>query len=149
MTTTDPTGPLLLAEPCWMLAGSPLFGDGERHWTALERATADMNRESDADHGRHAELTRAAVPCRIATAACGYTFDEEGDDGIQHLPSDLAEAEEILFDSGWVRLPDGQWACGDDGCQCIELLGDAARPRPRPTRDGAKWTADRLEGVDV
>lgn len=141
------TGPRLEERPCWILSDSRTDWD-ERHWTDHDAALADLRRDSDPDRGRHLELVAAPLPCRIARAACGYTFDEDGD-GVCHLPSDLEEAEEWLYDAQWVRLPDGQWACGGEQCTCVDLLGDAAKPRPRPARTGPKWTNDRLEGIDV
>lgn len=147
MATTDLTGPVLQTAPCWVLADASGQWE-ERHWATREAAAAELGRDDDPDRGCESELRQAALPCRVATAACGYVFDQEGE-GVQHLPADLAEAEEWLFDSGWVRLPDGRWACGDETCQCVALLGDEARPRPRLTNTGPKWTAERLEGIDV
>lgn len=144
---TDDTGPILQPTPCWVLPDSRTDWD-ERHWADLEVAMAELRRDGDADRGRHPELVVAAVPCRLARAVCGYVFDQDGD-GVCHLPGDLAEAEELLYDAQWIRLPDGRWACGGEQCECVTLLGEDARPRPRLVNTGPVWTADRLEGTDV
>lgn len=141
------TGPLLLDAPCWILADSHGPWD-ERHWPTREKVLADVRDANDPDYNREDEVIRGALPCRVAIAACGYVFDQEGE-GVQHLDADLAEAEEWLYGAQWVRLPDGQWACGDDRCQCVALLGDAAKPSAVPVSTGPAWTNDRLEGIDV
>lgn len=137
------TGPVLLPAPCWVLADSYGIWD-DRHWQGRDLALAELGREGDPDRGREGELHLEQVPCRLATAACGYVFDRDGD-GICHLPGNLEEAEELLFDAQWVRLSDGQWACGSEVCRCVELLGEGARPRARAASGGPKWTNDRLD----
>lgn len=69
---------------------------------------------------------RLSGRCSIATAACGYVYDEDGE-GQEHWPS----AEELhahLLTADWRDLPGGEMHCSADPGECEDC--DALLPSP-------------------
>lgn len=109
-------------EPCWTLV-RPDGGDVsefEPHFDTETQATEAASRYTDA--GVVPLPKRLDQLCSVATAVCGYVYDEEGE-GQEHW----ASAEELhahLLTVDWRDLPDGQMHCSADpgGCdECDEV----------------------------
>jgi hypothetical protein len=111
------------AEPCWTLVrpDSANVSEFEPHFDTEEQALEAVQRYTDA--GVAPTPRRLGGLCSIATAACGYVYDEDGE-GQEHWTS----AEELhahLLTVDWRDLPDGSMRCpaepGDcDECDMVE-----------------------------
>lgn len=115
--------------PCWTLVhadGRPVgFEDTEPHFDNEEQARrAAPSYVRDEDDDRPAPTTKQFnYRCFLATAECGYRYDEEGE-GIEHH-DDRDRLISTLLDAGWKAGPDGSMGCGEDSCDdCSKLPAD-------------------------
>lgn len=119
------------ADPCWTLVrpdGSNV-SDFEPHFDT-EAQAAEAAKRYLTDGEPTPKPDRLAGPCSIATAACGYVYDEDGE-GQEHW----ASAEELhahLLTAEWRDLPGGEMHCSADPGECDEC--DALVPPPVPAQ---------------
>lgn len=113
-------------EPCWTL----VLPDGENvsefepHFDTEAQAIGAANRYTDA--GIRPTPQRLDGLCSVATAACGYVYDEDGE-GQEHWSSP-EELHAHLLTVDWRDLPAGQMHCSADPGACDEC--DEATPPP-------------------
>jgi hypothetical protein len=104
--------------PCWVLRlanGKEEIGDWrDSHYasdTEAAKAAADMVGEDEPVH--HIPV-RLPARCWVATAVCGYRYDED-DEGVYHDddPDSLMAA---LRSDDWKSVEGGGMTCGSDAC---------------------------------
>lgn len=104
------------ATPCWVLPDSKSMWD-ERHVDTHETAVADLADVTDPDHGRDSEVAQRPSPCLLAVAACGYTYDEDGE-GVEHFATQADLAANVIS-AGWTDGGPRGWLCAaDSSCEC-------------------------------
>lgn len=113
-------------EPCWTLVrpDGANVSEFEPHFDTEEQARGAIGRYTDA--GVAPSPQRLAGLCSVATAACGYVYDEDGE-GQEHWPS-AQELHDHLLTVDWRDLPNGQMRCSADpgACdQCDEIASGA------------------------
>jgi hypothetical protein len=116
------------ADRCWMILnpdGTPntelFFEDQTPHFGTLKDAVAAAfpNTYDETDDERppmpDVRPTELPEPCWTATAACGYRYDEEGDEGVVHF-ANRDEAATAVLGNDW-RVRDGVLLCSDKHCE--------------------------------
>lgn len=117
-------------EHCWTLvrANGENVTEFQPHFDSEAKALEAASAYTDA--GVLPTPLRLDALCSVATAVCGYVYDEEAE-GQEHWKS----AEELrahLLTVDWRDLPDGQMHCSADPGECDEC--DAATPPPAPVQ---------------
>jgi hypothetical protein len=125
---------VLLPNPCWVLvrANGDVVDEDEREPHHDTQAEAVKAAPGYAREGEPAPKPKPLIDkCYVATAECGYRFDER-EDGIHHGP-DRDALQAMLLHLEWRPGPDGAMGCGDKQC----------RPAPscRPGRRQPRWPA--------
>lgn len=131
-------------EPCWTLVrpDGGNVSEFEPHFDTEAQALEAAKRYVE---------DRQPVPtprvldgcCSVATAACGYVYDEDGE-GQEHWSS----AEELhahLLTVDWRDLPGGDMHCSADPGACDEC--DALIPPPAPAQ--LPGQLDLISGAEV
>lgn len=131
------------SEPCWTLvrADGGNVSEFEPHFDTEAQAREAANHYTDA--GVTPAPQRMTGLCSVATAACGYVYDEDAE-GQEHWTS----AEELhahLLTVDWRDLPDGQMRCSADPGECDEC--DALIPAPTP--DELPGQLDLISGESI
>lgn len=118
-------------EPCWTLVrpDGTNVSEFEPHFdTEAQAAEAALRYRTGIVLDEVPQ--RLNGPCSIATAACGYVYDQDGE-GQEHW----ASAEELhahLLTAGWRDLPGEEMHCHSDPGVCEEC--DALIPAPVPAQ---------------
>ncbi|MFI5934759.1 hypothetical protein [Actinoplanes sp. NPDC051494] len=111
-------------EPCWTLVradGRPVGpDDAEPHFDTEAQALAAVASWHDEDRPDPTPKRLTGL-CSIATAACGYIYDED-DNGQQHW-QDAQELHAHLLTVDWSDLPNGEMRCSADSGACEECDG--------------------------
>lgn len=130
-------------EPCWTLvrADGGNVSEFEPHFDTKAQAEQAVGRYTDA--GVTPVPRQMTGLCSVATAACGYVYDEDAE-GQEHWTS-AEELHSHLLTVDWRDLPNGQMHCSADPDRCDEC--DALVPEPPATE--LPGQLDLISGAEV
>lgn len=117
-------------EPCWIVTdadGSPTgFEDSEPHYATEDEANkVALDITSPGDPAPVVKVLDHL--CASATAACGYTYDED-DEGVQHWPDSADAFREYLTGTADWRTGTGETLLCPVAHRCDECDAIAIQP---------------------